>query len=370
MHKDNLCLVCLKKNLNFKFWLKNSVSSDGKFFLKPISHLYCNNCQYIYVNPKKRFDHKKFYRVNYDFLTDVDAEPTTNGKKYSERLVDFYKPYIINSSKKKFIDIGAGKGNFLKAIYHRFPKLNYYAFEPTKAYKILSSKKFIKNKYNDFFNSKYFKYKFDFLSLVGVLEHVSNPKNFLLEIKKIMNEDSYLLIEVPNFLNNKADLITIDHFSKFTDKSLQNIFNIVGLKIINKQVLQRVVPMQYIVKISNKRKISNNLSTEIILKKAEKYIKRAFSDVKKIKTDLIAIYGQGLILNYLIGANILDLKKISCIIDDNPLYWGTLWKNKVPIVNFKTFETNYKTLKIFLAMNDCYHSKLTKKLKKYDLIGI
>ncbi|GAB1465755.1 hypothetical protein MASR2M54_12550 [Aliarcobacter cryaerophilus] len=96
-------------------------------------------------------------------------------------------------------------------------KIKKYALEPSKAYKQLRTKSFLQEKYNNFFNSNDFVKQFDYISLIGVLEHVPNPKEFLIDIKNIMHEDSYILIEVPNFENNKSDLLTVDHLSKFTE---------------------------------------------------------------------------------------------------------------------------------------------------------
>jgi len=367
MKKYN-CLICLDKTSEFDFSLKNSVSSDAKFFNKSIAHIYCNNCGYIFINPEKRLDINSFYELEYDFLLDGEVEPSVNEKKYSENLVDLYAPYIIDNSEKSFFDIGAGKGNLLEAFFSRFKNLKYTALEPSKAYHLLKNKKFIKECHNSFFNSSSFQHNFDFLSLIGVLEHVSDPKSFLLDIKKIMHKETLLLIEVPNFSNNKADLMTIDHISKFTDNSLTNIFNITGFEIVKKQILSGVVPMQYIIKTSDIKNLSKvNIKTS--LNEAKKYLNNAFYDAKIINKEEIAIYGQGLILDYLLGSETLDIEKISCLIDDNPLYWGKLFKNKIPIVDFDTFKKKYNTKKIFLAMNDCYHNNLIIKLQDHNVFG-
>lgn len=368
MAGKNKCLICLDEIFEFNFSLKNSVSSDSKFFNKSIVHMYCNNCGYIFIKPEKRLDISSFYEMDYDFLLDGEIEPSLNEKKYSENLVDFFAPFIIRNSEKSFFDIGAGKGNLLEAFFSRFTNLKYTALEPSKAYHLLKNKKFINESYNSFFNSSNFKYKFDFLSLIGVLEHVPDPKLFLLDIRKIMHQETLLLIEVPNFLNDKADLMTIDHISKFTNQSLENIFNITGFEIVKKQILSDSVPMKYIVKISENKNL-NKINIKPTLNEAKKYLNNILSDAKKIQNEKIAIYGQGLIAVYLLGSKIFDAEKISCLIEDNPLYWGKLFKNNIPIVDFNTFKIKYNNKKIFLAMNDCYHNNVTIKLNEHDVYG-
>jgi 2-polyprenyl-3-methyl-5-hydroxy-6-metoxy-1,4-benzoquinol methylase len=365
---DDICRVCAKKTTKIEFKLQDSVSSDAKFIHHAISHSYCNYCAYVFTDNENRIDYNEFYTKSYDFLLDGDVEPTIGEIKYSEYLVDFYSEFINKNDVKSFFDIGGGKGNFVSAVYDKFPQLKYSALEPSKSYEVLKQKSFISELYNNFFYSENFNKKYDYLSLIGVLEHVPNPKEFLLDIKNIMNKDSYLLIEVPNFKNNKADLLTIDHLSKFTEESITNLFNVTGFVIQKQQVLS-TVPMQYIIKIGNIKDIVKGHIT-IDINNAVAYLNKSFNDAKEIRDNNISLYGQGLVMEYLLGVGILSSENISCIIDDNPLYQGKKWKNKISIIDFKTFEKKYKTKNIFLSMNDCYHEKILSKLNNYDIYGM
>ena len=123
--------------------------------------------------------------------------------------------------------------------------------------------------------------------------------------------------------------------------------------------------MQYVIKKSEVK----DIITEDVTKytnKAVEYLQKIIDDAKKLENKKIAVYGQGLILEYLIGSKILNIKNVTCIIDDNPLYHNKLWKNTLPIFDFHTFEKKFHTKKIFLAMSDCYHIKVTDKLSNYD----
>jgi len=364
---DKLCCICANRVKSVDFDLNNSISSDAKLINHAISHSYCDKCGYIFIDMKNRVDYQKFYTDEYDFLLDGDVEPTIGEIKYSEYLVEFYSEYIQKSKEKTFFDIGAGKGNFISAVYKRFPKVTYSALEPSKSFEVLKKKDFISELNNDFFRAENFQKKYNFLSLIGVLEHVPDPRAFLLDIKKIMDYSSYLLIEVPNFKNNKSDLLTIDHLSKFTEESIKNLFSVTGFEIIKQQTLS-TVPMQYIVKLGIESKIRET-RIDVDINHAITYLKEAFKDAKSLKDKEVSIYGQGLVMEYLIGMNILKLENIDCIIDDNILYQGKQWKTKLPIIDFSTFEKMYKTKNIYLAMNDCYHEKVLNKLGKYQVYG-
>ena len=370
---DNLnCQICENsvKRINFK--IEKCVTSDTRVINTPLSHSYCLNCGFVFIDFDKRVDYEKFYKDEYEFLLDGEVEPSLNDGKYSDSLVEFYQEFLENSSDKTFFDIGAGKGNFIQAVENKYNKLQKYALEPSKSYEILKTKNFLKEKYNSFFNSKDFTLKFDYISLIGVLEHVPNPKEFLLDIKSIMNEDSYILIEVPNFENNKSDLLTVDHLSKFTENSILNLFNICGINVIKKRV-SNSVPMQFILKKSNDHNSSiNSLNNFDYINNAINYLKKIENDISNIENDKIVVYGQGLVLDYLIGINKINIENIVCVIDDNPLYQGKKYKNKINILSFDEFKISNlsnKTKKIFLAMNDCYHHKVNYKLDGFEVIG-
>ncbi|MCF6339852.1 MAG: class I SAM-dependent methyltransferase [Sulfurimonas sp.] len=366
----NNCVVCNGNTKNIEFKISKSVSSDNRVINTPLSHSYCVDCGYIFIDIDKRVDYEKFYNEDYVFLLDGDVEPTLNDEKYSGQLANFYSEVIDNSKLNTFFDIGGGKGNFVQTIHNKFNNLDIYALEPSQSFEKLKEKEFLINSYNEFFVSSNFSKSFNYLSLIGVLEHVPNPKEFLLDIKNIMTKESFLLIEVPNFKNNKSDLLTIDHLSKFTEESLSNLFNICGFKIIKKQVLNSV-PMQFIVQCSNSIENYSKINSGKTIESAVEYLENAIGGASSIKNDKISIYGQGLILDYLIGMKILKVDNICCIVDDNPLYQGKKYKNIINIVNFIDFKSDYTEINdIFLAMNDCYHNKVKDKLDNLNIYGI
>ena len=369
------CKICNNTNINkVDLELNNSISSDNKFYNHDIIHFFCKNCGSIFISEESQIEYDTFYSNNYDFLTDTeDEEPVViennETTKYCDRLIEIFHEYIHNSTKKSFLDIGAGKGNFINALHNRFTAIQCHALEPSKSYSLLKNKTFLKSHHNKFFTPENFKnQKFDYVSLIGVLEHIQNPVNFLKSINDIINDDSILFIEVPNFENNKSDLLTIDHLLKFTERSLENLFNLSGFSVLKKDV-PNTVPMQFIVKKGNFKKIKHINPNEEIVNKSITYINSVINDAKSLSNEEIAIYGQGLILNYLTGCKILKINNIKCVIDDNVLYQDKKWKNEIPIISYSKFhERNYEK-KIFLAMNDCYHKNVINKLGNHKIYG-
>lgn len=363
------CIICNGDTKQIEFKTDKCVSSDARFIDTPLSHSYCECCGYVFVDFDKRVDYEKFYNDEYEFLLDGDIEPVLQSNKYSDMLVAFLD---IKTPDGNFLDIGAGKGNFLDAVHSRFKNLELYGLEPSKAYEILKQKTYLKQSYNNFFNSNDFNATFDYISMIGVLEHVHNPKNFLNDVCKIMHDDTFLLIEVPNFQNNKADLLTVDHLSKFTEGSIENLLSVAGLEIIKKKC-SKAVPMQYIVKkmVNSNSQIVYKFNILEYIEKSSMYLKNIINNTT-LKKKKIAVYGQGLILEYLLGTSRLKIENIACVIDDNVLYQAKKYKKRVPIVSFDEFHVSekYKNIKIILlCMNECYHELVIDKISQFQVEG-
>jgi len=80
----------------------------------------------------------------------------------------------------------------------------------------------------------------------NVLEHVPYPSDLLSDIKKVMNKESILYIEVPYenvVMNNKSDLHLLkkhwhEHINFYSKKSLYSLFQNAGLEVKDLKKLQ------------------------------------------------------------------------------------------------------------------------------------
>ncbi|MEW6295737.1 MAG: class I SAM-dependent methyltransferase [Candidatus Diapherotrites archaeon] len=136
-------------------------------------------------------------------------EKAHNSMHKSQRF--FYKTrekFLIDLMPKKKIEnvleIGFGSGIIIKKLAAK----NYYksifgmdlSFEAAKYLKKSTNIKYTKVKVlvGDLDNIPFKKGAFDLVILSHVLEHIHNPSKALIECKKILKEDGYLLISFPN----------------------------------------------------------------------------------------------------------------------------------------------------------------------------
>jgi SAM-dependent methyltransferase len=168
----------------------------------------CKICNQIYTNPEIR----GLEYLEDEHYSGVEGYLNVNQQDlqvmFKSRLT-YIKKYI-SKEKPSLLDVGAGKGEFVSvASKNNFdaegvePSLNFcnYATEThkIKMYNgLLGSVAELENK------------KYDAITMHHVLEHVEEPVQLINNIKKYLNKEGVLFIEVPNcnsYLSMFADLV-------------------------------------------------------------------------------------------------------------------------------------------------------------------
>lgn len=258
---QNECPTCLSKKfkevikLNSsnkkKFYLLSSIKYNGfltNFFLKyKPTVLMCSKCNHFWY---KSFPNNEILKKMYNNKLSL----TTSNIKIPNSIVkEIYRlKKIFNSSNPSFLDYGAGYGKW--SICAQEAGFDVTSFEPS--YKRINHFKFRLNTVHS--HSAISNKKFDVINLEQVLEHISEPKNFLKNIKKFMHKKSVLRISVPNMDKNNSNIIwkewpfngenihimsPYEHLHGFNQYSLYTLVNNQGLKRIDSFRLLRYSPL-------------------------------------------------------------------------------------------------------------------------------
>jgi len=75
-------------------------------------------------------------------------------------------------------------------------------------------------------------HEFDLITLVYVLEHVTNPRQFLEELRRKLAPSGILLIQVPDLTKNLFDLMVVDHCSHFVIAALVRLTQSMGFRTL------------------------------------------------------------------------------------------------------------------------------------------
>ncbi len=155
---------------------------------------------------------------------------TINGIWEGELLKKNMPPY-------KMLDIGGGTGIFA----YEFQDTDWkgYIIDPSEGNDFIETKLRIPL-VREFYKPNRFKFKFDLIALIYILEHVLDPLSFLKKVREDMEQNSFLYIEVPDAIIFKHRPLTDDiyhseHLWLFDPKTLhllleQSGFEVFGLK--------------------------------------------------------------------------------------------------------------------------------------------
>lgn len=204
----------------------------------------CKNCGLIYqkdmISDK---DYKFFYENLYEnnkgikyFMKDNFFERLFISSKQQERLgihiIDFLKLNGIDISNKKVLDVGCGTGKTLS------PFLKYGCSAVGIDYNknlIDSSLKGVKLVVG---GVERIRGKYDFIILSNIIEHFIDPKKSLKIILRHLNSYGYVYITQTGLYTCKYygydldKLFFIEHPYTFNLRTLTNLLDIVGLKVI------------------------------------------------------------------------------------------------------------------------------------------
>jgi len=160
----------------------------------------CSICGIFCVNPVPEISDEFYqdYDFNRRFIKYFDKYKnlylnSLNKKiKRVEKLIN----KTLEADKMRFLDIGCGAGGYVFAAR----ELGFEAYGIDLDEKSCSFAKSlglnIKN--GDFIKSNFPEDFFDLIMAKQVLEHIPEPKEFLLEINRIMKQDGILMLDVPN----------------------------------------------------------------------------------------------------------------------------------------------------------------------------
>jgi SAM-dependent methyltransferase len=168
----------------------------------------CKVCKHIYTNPEIRgleYLEDEHYSAVEGYLN-VDQENLHGMFKTRLTYIEKY----VKSNKPTLLDVGAGKGEFV----HVAAKNNFIAegVEPSLNFCNYATDTHNIKMYNGLLGNvaELEEKKYDVITMHHVLEHVEEPVELISNIKKYLNKDGVLFIEVPNcnsYIAIFADLI-------------------------------------------------------------------------------------------------------------------------------------------------------------------
>jgi 2-polyprenyl-3-methyl-5-hydroxy-6-metoxy-1,4-benzoquinol methylase len=234
-----ICTLCKSQNIELigKVGLKCfSVTSDSRLIDIQPTIYQCCNCyllqkKYSLSESKKITCIYKEYNPHqlskgYEQLAfPEDGQPLTRTQYVFEKCKS-----IFNKS-GKLLDIGTGNGAVLRTVSNLLEGWDFYGFDIDDH--LSEEVKKIRN-VKDFFSislDKIRDLKFDIIVLWHVIEHVEDLQDIFIKVKKLLKNDGFIIIQVPDIERNPFDLAVIDHCNHFNINNLIYLFHLFGLEI-------------------------------------------------------------------------------------------------------------------------------------------
>lgn len=200
----------------------------------------CANCKTLFLNPKPTVrDINNYYKKSFEYTAGG-----TNEKEIRKRAKLILNKLIkINPDGKTLLDIGSGYGYFLDEATKK--GLNVSGIEPSRKLHAISLYRYnevVVNTNLEHFYKKEENKKYDFITLIHTIEHVTDPKETINKAFKLLNPNGILYLETPNLdshlFNTEKENYTFltppDHIWLFSKYSFLKIFS----EIANSDILE------------------------------------------------------------------------------------------------------------------------------------
>lgn len=242
--EDVMCNVC--GSGSYRFLYKKMDSISHQYF----NVVVCSQCGLGYVNPRPSPEvMKNYYQENYYLNRFSENKGVPSGdrtilvklyKFYWRQFSRFYPHRVLKTEKKfcslytkgkgKLLDIGCANGDFLKIMED----------SDFEVYGLEFSDRFI-NKYGlnifrgSLFDAAYDTHSFDLVTMWAVLEHVSDPMEYLKEIHRILKPGGVVIFLVPNLRSIPFGLCHNDdiprHLYIFSPGTIRKMLTLSNLKL-------------------------------------------------------------------------------------------------------------------------------------------
>lgn len=208
------CEYCGKNNFETLWHYEYKTRSRNTNWIFNVNNVICKECGFVCVSPVyKQKTLLEYYGDSYFKFSEQRLDYDIN--KRLKLIKD-----VINNSKGIYLEIGAN----LRSKFHE---------ELETIYKKVITIEPNNGTDSDYTDLSQLNLKVDCIAHYFVLEHVSDIKGFLSFCYEHLNDDGYMICEVPSLKKYKdfiSPLILFEHVNHFTEESLRNIAELYGFE--------------------------------------------------------------------------------------------------------------------------------------------
>ena len=211
MNKTISCVICDGQNAQF-------VTRDLRFGKKGDVHR-CSDCDLVFLNQNSFQLPERFYEKEYhqSYLTHIEPD-SLDPKAYFEKMLKVTKPWADKFTERLngdeiILDMGCSTGHFMHLIK---PKIGSVYGHDLNVKEVAFCREIQGLDVSSKPLGERFKLgTFDYITLVFVLEHISEPITFLKHLKTFLKPGGKILVVVPNIRDPLVSFYDIPEFRSF-----------------------------------------------------------------------------------------------------------------------------------------------------------
>ena len=380
-----ICKICKKNaihevlNLGLQPLANKYPRNKNDFLFEktfPLNLLFCSNC--LNVQIKKIIDRKEMFE-DYYYLSSVN-----------ERLVSHFANLAKKLSSSSFVvDIGSNDGILLKPL--KSMDIKALGIDPSINVGKLANDNGLETLIGFFNNSSVEKIIKDYgrpdtIVASSVFTHIENPKQFAIDIKKLIEENGFFILEVEylsNFIKNiQFERFYFDRPFYYSLSSIKILFQQVGMSLINVEHIDtHGGSIRCYIKNSKDEK-STSLVENIIKQEKENltietfeiFQKNIIKETRNLKEKLnffkrskkkVIGYGAPARVSTITNFANIDSSHIEFIIDDSPLKQDRyIPGTHIPIISREKSKNNNIDIIIVFAYE--YFIEIKELTKNYN----
>lgn len=207
----------------------------------------CTRCGLHYVSPRLSSDGlAELYNRHYMTKTVsgvYNTDETVSSDEY-DAFVKYAAENLMNGA--SILDVGCGVGNLLKKLDSQ-KKFTLSGVEISSQAAAVARENGFSVENCNLADATFAMKSFDCVMLLYVLEHVDRPRELLGHVRKVLKDDGFLMLAVPNYrylriaydnplarmiLKNRATLHPEEHLQNFTPKTVARMVEGEGFEIV------------------------------------------------------------------------------------------------------------------------------------------
>lgn len=229
---------------------ENVIANRLRYGIK-LNVLQCPSCGLVFLCPKPSEEALRDYYAS-DAYRNMYKDPTDPAEfhqryRLGENIWRIKRIRNLINEKMDVLEIGAATGFFIEGIKDKVKSVA--GIEPHDEFRNYAQEELGLDMYSDLKAARKAGLRYDIAFMFHVLEHIHDPKGFLINLKRLLKRDGKVYIEVPNVKDVLISLFKVPAFGSFywnyahlfyfSPETLKLLLQSAGYKIIEMIPIQR-----------------------------------------------------------------------------------------------------------------------------------